>query len=379
MLGLQSPVGNQAVQRLINSPIIQAKLNAGPPIVQRKCDLCEGEECAKCAEGAQSVQRKSSSIVDGPTEQRKNESEQEPVTDGPPTETQTNESAPQSNETAVEPAGPPTNQPTETVSDAPTATYIVPFDRSPLAAPGERIIFRAQLTDPTPADYQLEYSTTGGHFDSATGPTTRTIAGLVSGNVDFFVPSPWLGTALQVVLKVKKVSNNSVVQTETWNFGLKTRYPTTMTQRETTGERAMPASYTYDIGPALLVATPPYYEHQTILERFSNWSLANIAPADIDGAYRTANSLNSAAAISQHFLPNYAGLNGTFTVNADDRIGDRHDGAPNVSNLVSKLVTPKDIEVALPQTYEAKPGTTLGSYTITRVRKTNGTWMVKKG
>jgi hypothetical protein len=178
---------------------------------------------------------------------------------------------------------------------------------------------------------------------------------------------------------LKKISTNTFVQTETWNFGLKTRYPTTMTQVETTGERNMPAAYTYDIGPPLLVATPPYYEHQTILERFSNWRLANIVPADIVGAYRTANSLTSTAAISQHFLTNYAGLNGTFTVNANDRIGDQHSGAPDVSNLVSKLVTPKEIHVALPQVYEAKPGTTLGSYTITRIRKTDGTWKVKKG
>ena len=301
------------------------------------------------------------------------------MTDGPPTETQAEESAPQPNTTAVEPAGPPANQQTERVSDAPAATYIVPFDRSPMSAPGERIIFSGEFTDPTPTDYRLEYTTAGGHFNSATGPTTVTIAGLISGNVNFFVPTRWPRSALTVVLNVRQISTNTIVRTETWTFSQKTRYPTTMTQREGTGERAMPATYTYDIGPALRTGTAPFYEHQTILERFSNWRLANIAPADINGAYRTAHNLNNRAAISQHFLTPYAGSNGTFTVNANDRIADEHSNATDVTNLVANLVTPKDIEVALPQTYEARPGTALGSYTITRVRKTNGTWMVKKG
>jgi hypothetical protein len=373
LLELQSSIGNQAVQWLINSPIVQAKLNVGPPILQRKCDHCEGDECAKCAEGAQTK------TSDGPPEQPENEREREPVKDGPPTETQAEEPAPQSNTTDVESAGPPANQQTERVSDAPAATYIVPFDRSPMSAPGERIIFSGEFTDPTPTDYRLEYTTAGGHFNSATGPTTVTIAGLISGNVNFFVPARWPRSALTVVLNVRQISTNTIVRTETWTFAQKTRYPTTMTQREGTGERAMPATYHYDIGPALRTGTAPFYEHQTILERFSNWRLANIVPADISGAYRTAHNLNNRAAISQHFLTPYAGSNGTFTVNADDRIADEHSNATDVSNLVANLVTPKDIEVALPQTYEARPSTALGRYTITRVRKTNGTWMVKKG
>jgi hypothetical protein len=269
----------------------------------------------------------------------------------------------------------------ERVSDAPVGTYIVPFDRHPKAAPGERIIFSGEFSDASPASYQLEYSTTGGHFTSATGPTTRTIAGLISGNVDFFVPNPWDGTTtVQVVLKVKKISDNSVTQTVTWDFGLKAQVPTTMTQREGTGEVNLPGVYNYDIGPAIAGKTAPFYQHQTILERFGNWTLANIVPADIEAVYRTAHSLNSAAVVSQHFLGNYAGGHGTFTVNANDRIADQHDGHPNLSNLSSHLAAPKDIQVALPQTYEATPGTALGNYTVTRILKADGsTWKVKKG
>ena len=107
--------------------------------------------------------------------------------------------------------------------------------------------------------------------------------------------------------------------------------------------------------------TAPFYEHQTILEWFDNWSISNIAPEDIREAYRTTHGLTSTAAITTHFIGTYAGNNGTFTVNASDRVGDRHGGHPDVENLASNLTTPKDIEVALPQTYEAQPGTAMAS------------------
>jgi hypothetical protein len=134
------------------------------------------------------------------------------------------------------------------VTDAPTATYIVPFDRSLLATPGERIICRAEFTGGASADYEIVYTTTGGHFTTATGPTTLTIQGLASGNVNFFVPTPWNGTdPVSITMQLKKKSDGSAIRTETWNFGKKAYYPTTMTQREGTGERDLPGDYTYDI------------------------------------------------------------------------------------------------------------------------------------
>lgn len=263
--------------------------------------------------------------------------------------------------------------------DAPTATYLVPFDRSPVAAPGERIIFSAEFTGGASADYEIAYSSVGGHFTSATGPATLTIQGLISGNVNFFVPSPWNGTdAVGVTMTLKKKSDGSAVRTETWNFGKKAYYPTTMTQREDASLRDLPGIYHYDLGPARAGATAPFYQHQTILEAFDNWSISNIAPEDIKEAYRTAHGLTSPAAITTHFIGNYAGSNGTFTVDAHDRIADQHGGNPNVDNLVGNLAAPKDIEIALPQTYEAQPGTALGRFTITRVHKSDGTWKVKK-
>ena len=271
--------------------------------------------------------------------------------------------------------------PKASATNAPAAQAIIPFDTSPLASPGERIIFNAVLTDPSPGDYQLEYSTTGGHFNTDTGATTVTVAGLSSGNLSFFVPTPWDGrSAVTVTLIVRKKSDHSAASTTTWTFGLKAHIPTTVTQKEGTGERNMPAIYTYDLGPALPPAHKPFYEHLTILERFDSQHLANITPEDIKPAYRTAHALNTADAVSRAFVDPGSGGNGTFTVDANDQIFDQHSGTFNLATLVANLVAPKDIEVALPQTYEATPGTALGRYTITRVLKSDGTtWKVKKG
>lgn len=265
------------------------------------------------------------------------------------------------------------------VSDAPTERYIVPFDRSPLAAAGERIICRAEFTGRHARRHELTYTAVGGHFDRADGPATKTIRGLVSGNVDFFVPTPWNGTdPVTITLELRKRRGGQVLRTETWAFGPKTCYPTTMTQQEGTGEVALPGVYRYAIGPARDGATAPFYQHQTILERFDGWSISNITPADIQPRYRRRHHLESAAAITNREIGPYHGNNGTFTVNAADRIADQHGGHPDVERLARKLVTPKDIEIELPQTYEAEPGVALGRYLVTRVRKTDGTWKVKK-
>ena len=262
--------------------------------------------------------------------------------------------------------------------DTPSATYLVPFDRAPLSSPGERIICVAEFTGGSDADYEISYSTVGGHFDTSSGATSKTIPGLMSGNVNFFVPSPWDGaTEVSVTMQLKR-RGGAAVQTESWRFGKKAHVPTTMTQREDGSERDLPGVYTYDIGPERRTGSKPFYEHQTILETFGNWSIGNIVPADIQETYRTTHSLTSVAAISAHSIGTYAGNNGTFTVDSDDQIADQHGGHPNVDTLANNLATPKEIQVVLPQTYESSPGTALGRYNVTRVRKTDGTWKVKK-
>jgi hypothetical protein len=263
--------------------------------------------------------------------------------------------------------------------DAPAARYIVPFDRAPRSSPDERVIFRAEFTDPHPAHYRIEFSTTGGHFDSQTGATTKTIAGLTSGNTDFFIPTGWNGTdTMRVVMRLKKVSDGSTVQTETWNFRARGTAPTTMTQQENDSERNLPGVYSYLMGPALATGSRPFYRHQSILEWFEGHTISNIAPADIQEAYRNTHGLTSADAITNHFIGAYSGNNGTFTVDSADKVYDQHGGHANVTNLVSRLVTPKEIHIDLRQIYEATPGTALGRYMVRRIRKTDGSWKVRK-
>ncbi|MGD0096495.1 MAG: hypothetical protein ABSB60_08370 [Terracidiphilus sp.] len=328
-------------------------------------------------------------LLDGNDWSSERRTTQTPLYDGPvPSSTASQTATATQTAPAVQttPAAKPTTPPVVAappkagMTNAPTSTSLIPFDTAPMAAPGERVIFNGEFSDPSPANYRLEYSTTGGHFSSATGGTSQTIAGLTSGNVDFFVPAAWDGrTALSVTLKVVKISDSSVAFTQTWTFTLKKDYPTSMTQKEGTGEVNLPGTYSYDIGPALRTGHKPFYEHMTVLEKFDQGTV-NIAPADIKPKYRTDNALNSTADIVAHFNLGGSGGNGTFTIDANDQIFDQHGGHYELAELVSNLVAPKQIEVALPQTYEAKPGTALGRYMITRVLHADGTtWKVKKG
>jgi len=133
---------------------------------------------------------------------------------------------------------------------APVPQTLIPFDRNPLAAPGERIIFNDDFTHASPGEFQLVYTGVGGKFDSATGAASKTVAGLRSGNVDFFVNAAWNGTdAVTVKLEVKKTADGTVVQTVNWTFGKKRYYPTTIAQQETEDERPLPSSYSYKLGP----------------------------------------------------------------------------------------------------------------------------------
>jgi hypothetical protein len=263
--------------------------------------------------------------------------------------------------------------------EAPVAKTLIPFDRTPLAAPGERIIFNDEFTHSSPSNYQLVYTGAGGTFDSAKGSASKTVAGLDSGNVDFFVDAAWNGKdAVTVKLQVKKVADGSVAQTVNWTFAKKTYYPTTIKQEETEDERPLPSRYTYKVGPDRGKDGKDDYLHQTILEKFGQRT-CNIAPDDLKPEWKKAHpGVGSAEAITAHFFGT-SSSNGTFTVSAGDKIFDRHSGfRPTLAQLQAALITMKEVYVDLPQTYEAEPGVTLGSYTVRRIMKTDGTKKLKK-
>src|SRR4051812_46046640 len=99
-------------------------------------------------------------------------------------------------------AEPPTPTPVSGPTDAPanpTEGTLIPFDRTPLSLPGEEVLFNDNFTHADPSLFQLVYTGTGGKFDSAGGSASKTIAGLDSGNLPFFVDSAWNGTTTVAV------------------------------------------------------------------------------------------------------------------------------------------------------------------------------------
>ncbi len=259
----------------------------------------------------------------------------------------------------------------------PTNRYVVPFDRNPQSAPGERIIFRAEYDHPTPALFRLVFTCAGGAFDAAGGPVTKTIAGLESGNT-YFVINTGMTTTTPTTMRLEvQLLDGTVMKTENWTFAVKGTVPTTITQAEAETDRPLPSRYSYQLGPDIGTPGHPDYEHQTILERFAA-KTCNIHVADLKPAYASANGLTSDAAIVTHFFGG-ALLNGTFTIDANDKIYDLHGGGmPDKPVFEAALVTMKEITVDLPQTYETRPGVVLANYTVRTILRTDGTKWVRK-
>jgi hypothetical protein len=275
----------------------------------------------------------------------------------------------------------PGNPPGEThTTNAPAATYIIPFDRNPKSSPGEQIIFGAVFTDPSPNDYQLVYTAAGGDFNGAgSGTKSLTIPGIVKNNLNFFIDSKWdKKSAVTVKMELQKVADKSVVQTENWTFSAKGTVPTTVTQQEAETERPLPSVYSYKVGPDLNNDGKDDYIGQTVLETFGP-NTSNLTVADVKPAYAAANGLTSDQLVTNHFFGSDAGNNGTFTVSAGDMYYDQHGGGmPDQATFQAALVAMKEIHVDLPQTYEAEPGKALGKYTVRRILKADGSKKLTK-
>jgi hypothetical protein len=259
----------------------------------------------------------------------------------------------------------------------PVERYLVPFDHAPQSAPGERIIFRAEYDHPTRALFRLVFSGTGGTFDAVGGPTSKTIGGLESDNVYFLIASGMTAATPTTVRLEVQLTDGTVVKSENWTFGVKATTPTTMTQLETEADRPLGSVYTYQLGPDIGTPGQPDYEHQTILERFEART-CNITVADLKPAYASAHGLTSAAAITAHFFGT-SSRNGTFTIDNQDRVYDRHGGMPDKAVFEAALVTMKEITCDLPQIYEVQPGVPLARFIVRRVLRVDGTkWLRKR-
>jgi hypothetical protein len=256
---------------------------------------------------------------------------------------------------------------------------IIPFDRAPKSRAGEQVIFNSEFTHATPSDFQLVYTSAGGKFDDAAGSASKSIAGLTSGNVNFFIDAAWNGTdAVTVKLEVKRVADSSVVLTYDWTFGKKGTTPTTITQENPETERPLGSTYTYKLGPDLGGDSRDDYIGQTIIEKFGQRS-CNIAIADLKPDWLTAHpAIKTDADVTAHFFGS-SSSNGTFTVSTGDKIFDGHTGGmPDKAVFEAALTTMKEINVDLPQTYEVEPNIALGKFTIRRILKTDGSKVLRK-
>jgi hypothetical protein len=304
-------------------------------------------------------------------------------------ETNAEETAPTSErQTVAEPHTAPTapspgatgSAPPVAGRDAPDPTGpLIPFDRNPLSAPGEQIIFDADLTHATPTDYQLVYTGAGGDFNTTgSGTKSVTVPGLKKSNLYFFIDSKWdKKSSVTVKLEIQKAADKSVVKTETWTFGPKPYFPTEVTQKQSeTDEHDNPARFRYKVGPDRGKDGKADYEHQTVLESFGTRT-SNIKLADLKPEYAKAKGLTTDQQVTDHFFGT-SSENGTFAINKDDEFGDRHSGGVDKARLEAALTTMKDVYVDLPQTYSSEPGVALGKYTVRRITKENGDKKIKK-
>lgn len=283
---------------------------------------------------------------------------------------------------SAEHAGPagPAGSAAPSHADAPPARYnIIPHDRNPLSAPGERVIFGAVYTDSSPSLYQLVFTCAGGDFDSAgSGTKSGTYPGINKRNLDFYIPTTWdKKTAITVKLELQKVADSSVVDTVNWTFGPKVNIPTTIDQVENDAEFDVGKIYNYKVGPKISKGATDDYLHETILETFGTRS-SNLKVAELKPAWATSKGITTDQQITDHFFGTSSN-NGTFTVSAGDKFQDQHTGGvPDKSSFEEALTTMKEVTCDLPQTYSASPGTPLGNFTVRRVLKVGGDKKVKK-
>lgn len=318
-----------------------------------------------------SVQAQTGERNGEPAEMRTQEARTQPPVEATPAEV-----VPASEHTAA----PPNAAATVPSSDAPTAYNIIPHDRNPLSAPGERIIFGAVYTDPHPGNYQLVFTCVGGDFNSAgSGVKSGTFPGINKRNLDFYIPATWdKKTAITVKLELQKVADSSVVDTANWTFGPKVNVPTTIAQQETEGERPLGSIYNYKVGPDIGNDGKDDYLHETILESFGTRS-SNLTVAELKPAWATSHGITTDQQITDYFFGTSSD-NGTFTISAGDIFQDQHTGGmPDKARFEEALTTMKDVTCDLPQTYSANPGSVLGRYTVQRLLKISGDKKLKKG
>lgn len=265
---------------------------------------------------------------------------------------------------------------------------------------GEKLVFNVEISDkdrkrPKPAGgapgawieianvgpYDLVWKITGdAEFDSlGSGSTDKTIHGSESGNLYVFVKASWNETTpISVKVTVKDnapapVAPNTGSATDPdavreWTLVKRTKpCPTDMHTVTGTVNSFVPcpATYTYEMLPDLPPAGHPDYENQTVLESFGSKSAGGgFAMTDLTAAWKAANPLantpDKAAAV---IFPN-SGNNGTFVIDATDRIADQHNGFGDTLPF-TPAAKAAGVSWTMQQTYSCG-GHDIKMYTLTR-------------
>ncbi len=273
---------------------------------------------------------------------------------------------------------------------APQEKFNLPAGENLLSAPGEQIVFSSLFVSTRWTDFKTSYTAEGGHFYAPGGPQEKEFEGAGALNLPFFIDSSWDGaTPVSVHMKIRRVSDSTIVILKDWKFSNKPYVPTSIRQWESEGEEPLAPgevkTFLYMLGPEVGTdGKPRSYQGQTIRERFEA-ETCNISPSELKAEFKVEHpQLTSPEQIARFFFDDLS-WNASFTVDRKARTSDAfmdQNAENNVSRawpaLKEALVPMKEVYFDKPQIFEAKPGVPLGRYIIRRILKPNGQMAMKK-
>ncbi len=207
--------------------------------------------------------------------------------------------------------------------------------------------------------YHIEFSVSGpGEFDEpGSGLTSKTIQGMCSKNVHFYIPTDAvLNAGEQIVVTAKMVDDypdpvdapDSGFRQDppaytVWTFEFAQFEPHSLTQTGGTNVWSDPPSiistYRVDPDPNDMPSVPgPYFEDYIIGEHFSNPVTPDFTMGDVDDEWRLhpdhdeRHDLDTAEDVAEHRWPGPGGFgipdtgNGTMVVDQNDQFGDWNQG-----------------------------------------------------
>lgn len=289
-------------------------------------------------------------------------------------------------------------------------SYSVPLENVDIqASKGEQLIFGVEATDkdrqrpiggtvwtdidPGLGPYDVVYTVSNdASFDAAgSGKTTHIDPTLQSRNVFLFIDAAWAGSKITVSAQLKDKAAAAVApdigttqdtdDTISWTIVTRANAaPTSLTRTGGVGAvfTPAPAIYTYQAEPEINPPGRPNYEKQTVLESFPPGSRANgFVMADLKTSWKLANpTLNTPDKVSAFLFD--AGSNGTFVLDSNDEMSDRHDGfGPTDPFEPAALSRATGVGYEIDQTYSCE-GNTIGTALVERRFSTSTGLRIRK-